>query len=158
MTATQNKLLKLISGNDEIIIEKTSGEKDLESAKDVFTEVMSIQTNSYKNDQYVPTERTSVSVYEITDFDTASSLFDSLDMNQEKLCLTQHQIREFCISHKNWLAPFGLSTIFLFQVQRRFSIAKVVQGVGLQLHIMKFESGHYFRKEFGDRVIAPKLS
>jgi len=151
--------LRLLSASEEIIISETDGTKTLANATDVFTGYISPDfTNSGLD---VPSEarpKTPVRVYELVKNGRFNQFFSSSG-GLDKLCLTQDQIIQFCLEHKNWLRTGGFATFFLFKVEGQFWVVHVRFDAGgrLMAIVNGFSSVNVWRAGYGHRIVVPQL-
>jgi hypothetical protein len=120
---SQKKFLKLVSGNEMLIIGATDGKEIIVSANDLFTAGIDDCFRAWHADETdMPTEDTAVAVYELIDDGEFSEIFGSLPLDVGKLCLTQSQIIGFVKKYRHWLY---CKTFFLFRSNGNFFVAIV---------------------------------
>ncbi len=163
MTTTKDEFLKLLSGDEEIIINACDGRETIASATDVFPSGTSFdfrdllsKTNSCASTNIAP-----VQVYEMTQEATLLQLFNSLSTSTDlnDLCLTQHQIKLFCKDCSNWLLKGGCGTFFLFKIDGVILVALVFMfSDGLFIAVYDIECKFVWDiKNSHRRVVVPKL-
>ncbi|OGL61895.1 hypothetical protein A3C09_04415 [Candidatus Uhrbacteria bacterium RIFCSPHIGHO2_02_FULL_47_44] len=100
-----------------------------------------------------------VSVYEMIRDATFAQMFGSLGPDLDKLCLSQHQIVEFCETHSARLRQEGYATFFLFKEGDQFCVARVdVFADGLCVCVYRLEDGLVWYGEFRPRLVVPQLT
>ncbi len=127
---------------EEIFVEECGGdiESGLSSAGNLFTGYLSSNLKDWKliNPQR-QTERTQVKVFEMCKDADYSTLFNSFNIDLEKLCMTQAQIKNFCERHKDKLRKDGYGTFFLFKEkvdgEEKFFVPPVSFGDGGRLKL-----------------------
>jgi hypothetical protein len=157
-----NSILRLLTSTDELIIKATDGKRFLAKAKDTF-ESDGIDSNFkiLKLDQEShATIDTPINVYEMIESATFAQIFRSLSNNLDKLCLTQDQIEEFCLSHRDQLRTGGYNTFFLFKENKYFFVANVAIGSrGLYVYVSRLNQGHFVWDGHNrNRVVVPQLT
>lgn len=123
MTAKNNKEVeqyqpKLLSGVEMLMLDTLDGTQMLVNAEELFLVGIDKDFKNWNLDKVgdVTTE-TIVDVYKMTEKDTFEGMFGSFCIDLDKLCLTQHQIKNFCEKHSEWLCADGWPTFFLFKVE-----------------------------------------
>ena len=120
-----NPILRLISGGETIVLDKTDGMDTIPASRGVvFSFVDSDFVRWGVDEMSEPTGKTPVAVYEQVWDATFAQMFGSAG-NPETLCLTQSQIVGFVRKHCKWLHPDGLATFFLFKSNGKFFVADV---------------------------------
>lgn len=153
-------ILNLISSGQPITIAPCDGTATLAQAADLFTDYLDDDFVSYGTD--VPsaaTPETAVEVYELVKDARLDQMFPSVSADLDRLCLTQHQIKEFVLDHQTWLHPEGWATFFLFKVGDKFFVAGVYRHAdGLEAHVSRFSHDYVWRAECRFRVVLPQLA
>lgn len=152
-------ILNLISGKESIIIDAVDGSETLAQAKDVFTGYVDPDFKNYGTDRIgQATEKIPVNVYEMAKDATFAQAFSSLGNNLDRLCLSQHQIKQFCRQHRQWLRTDGYTTFFLFKENNEFFVASVrVESRGLGAGVRRFGRGSVWGADARHRLVAPQL-
>lgn len=152
--------LKLISGGESLLLDPTDGTKTLANAKDVFVWINSDFNNWGADEQGQPTVETTVDVYEMAKDATFLQMFSELNADVSKLCLTQHQIKNFVKKYRQWLRTEGYGTFFLFESSGVFFVADVrFDSDGeLDVSVNHFEYSHVWYDEYRHRLVVPKLA
>ena len=151
-------ILRLISGNESIIIRATSGEKTIASATDIFFWGIDPDFTNWGLDVLgQATLDTPVQVYEMTEDGNFKTIFGSLGRDLNKLCLTQEQIIAFVQDYKNWLRTEGDATFFLFKVGNEFFVARVHLSTGDKPHVnvRRFSSAYVWNTTAWDTTFLP---
>ncbi|MEK7572239.1 MAG: hypothetical protein AAB493_00010 [Patescibacteria group bacterium] len=152
--------LKLLSGAETLMLDVLDGKETLATAKEVFPSGIDGDFKNWGiNKAGIITKETVVDVHELVKDGTFAQMFGSLGTDLDKLCLTQHQIKNFCKKHPNWLRKDGYVTFFLFKVEDQFFVACVgVNSDGLHVDVDRFESDYVWDAEFSLCVVVPKLT
>ena len=151
--------LKLISGDETIVLDAVDGKEVLANAKDIFAYIDSNFNNWGAEKPGQPTGKTPVKIYEMAKDANFSQMFGSLSADARKLCLTQAQIKGFVKKYRNWLRADGYATFFLFESNGQFFVADVdVCSVGLYVLVHEFEDGHVWNADYRHRVVVPQLA
>lgn len=154
MTVTST--LRSISVGQTIVIRSTTGEKTFAKAKEIFTAFLDADFERWgTNVPSAPTGETPVVVHEmIQDAKFAQMFIGDLD----RLCLSQEQIIDFVVDHRNWLRTDGYGTFFLFKVGTEFFVARVyVRAGGLEASVRRLSDDYVWRADYGHRVVIPQL-
>ena len=121
-----SSILKLISEDRSKVIPKCNGTRTiLRSTKTfsghihIFFKMLKLDTSSNA------TDKTSVHIYKIATDTTFLQMLGSLDLDLDKLHLTQHQIIRYCEMNTEILCTEGLVTFFLLKKHNRFFIVAV---------------------------------
>lgn len=152
--------LKLISGDWEIVVDKTSGKDVLSDANDVFSFIDGDFRNWLADGPGVSKEETPAAVYEIFKPGYFVEILNYLSPNIIKLSWEQSQIKAFVKKHSHWLAGDDGLTLFLFQSYENFFIANVGMGSDGKLKIRPHKLGIYLNcnLEHRYRLVVPELS
>ena len=155
----KNEFLKLISGNETLVIDNCDGSEGLANASDLFAWIDSDFRNYGADQKGQATGETSVRVHEMTRNATFSQMFVSLNADMEKICLTPHQIKKFVKKYRNWLRIDGYATFFLFKLNNQFFVAGVSfdSDGKLRVYVDRFERDNVWRAEDRRRVVVPQL-
>lgn len=157
--STGDKFLKLISGNESLILDAVDGTETLAKAKDLFTYIDS-DFRTYGVDEEGPmTEETAVAVYEMARDATFSQMFSSLSSDLNKQCLTQAQTKNFVRKYRNWLRAEGYATFFQFKSGDNFFVAFVdlFSGGELRVGVSRFEVSTVWNAGNRHRLVVPQL-
>ena len=134
----ENSVTRLISKEGEIFIDHCDGTKTIASSEDVFD--LCIGGNCLKEDFNIiskSTKKIQVSVSEVIKNSTLVHIFGCLDKNHDldELCLTQHQISDFCRDHRDLLRGDTYGTLFLTKTGVNYYVLHVIMlGGGLAIH------------------------
>ncbi len=153
-------ILKLISEAHEIIIETCDGSQIIANAKETFKSWIDNDFRNWgTNKAGKSTQKTPIQVHEMVKNATFAQMFNSLSIDLDKLCLTQHQIKTFCEVHKEWLRKDGYATFFLFKVEDQFFVARVrVYSGGLRVNVSRFGRDCVWPAGYSLRVVVPQLA
>ena len=120
-----NERLKLISGDEPLVLAPTEGEETLAGGTDVFGYIDSNFQRWCCDVTQLPTKETPVRVYEMVRDSTLEELFGGFGVALDSLTLTQSQINQFARRYPGWLKRGGNGTFFLFKVGNEFFVAAV---------------------------------
>jgi hypothetical protein len=156
----ENQFLKLISGDKELVLDECNGAEILADAKEVFAYIDSDLKNWGADEKGKTTGKTPVQVFEIKKDAIFAQMFGSLSSDLKKLCLTQNQIIGFVRQYRKWLRADGYATIFLFESNNEFFVARVNVYSDGKLHVFvnRFEYSHVWHAEYRHRLVVPQLA
>ncbi len=152
----QKNILSLLS--EKLIIPSLpAGWTTIVRAKEIFRSFIDSDFKNWGLDKEQDvSEETEVKVYELKQDANFSQMFNSLNTDLEKLCLTQSQIIYFCERHSENLRQDGYATFFLFKENNEFFVAGVGVGSGgLGVRVYRFEGGGVWRAECAHRLVVP---
>ena len=158
---SSNKFLRLISSSVSLTVDAADGTEILADAKDVFPGGIDSDFINWGADEPGRfTAETPVDVYEMTQDATFSQMFEDLSSDVRRLCLTQHQIKNFVKKNRSWLRTEGYATFFLFESKGHFFVASVDvhSGGRLYVSVRLFGSAHVWDAELRRRLVVPKLA
>lgn len=158
---TRRQFLQLISGGKSLAVDAVEGTEILADAKDMFPAGIDSDLKNWGADEPGQlTAETPVDVYEMKQNATFSQMFGELSADVKKLCLTQHQIKDFVKKHRNWLRTEGYATFFLFESNGNFFVAGVGFGSGDRLFVgvVRFGRSVVWSAEDRHRVVVPQLA
>ncbi len=156
----QNKILNLISGDKNIVIDATDGTEILAKANDVFNHI-DLDFVAYGADEPgSTTPETLIEIYRIVKNATFTQMFGSLSSDLNTLCFTQAQIKGFVKKHCDWFRADGYGTFFLFKSRNRFFVAHVHVRFDdeLRIYVRRFDHPYIWDAEFRHRVVIPQLA
>ncbi|MDD4902842.1 MAG: hypothetical protein PHE24_06990 [Patescibacteria group bacterium] len=153
------KILRLISGGEILTIEGLDGQEYIGGAKEVFKGYIDDDFKNYGlNQAGDATPETAVQVHELIEDASFAKMFTSLTSDLDKLCLTQHQIKRFCVKYPNWLRQEGYATFFLLKMNGEYFVALVyVSSDGLFVYVRRFERDDVWFAEYRYRLVVPQL-
>lgn len=143
-----------------LILPPTDGTKTILNSTNVFTGHIDQDFKDYRTNQpSTATPETSVMVYELVKDRSFKVIFDSLNEETERLCLTQSQIVEFVRLHKQHLGTDKHSaTFFLFKGHGFFLIARIHLNDGQPLVFSnQVEVYHRLPAIHQHRFVVPQL-
>jgi hypothetical protein len=151
-------ILKLLSHSENLIIEALDGKEFICGDRKVFKSYISDDFKNLKLNQVSEaTKEISVQVHELVEDATFAKIFTSLSSDLDKLCLTQHQIKRFCVKYPNQLSRNGV-TFFLFKLNGEYFVAGVHVGSGgLGVCVDRFGRGVLWGAEYCLRIVVPQL-
>jgi hypothetical protein len=109
-----NERLRLISGEEALVVDPADGRQTLGQATDVFRYIDDNFERWNCNIMGPPTKETAVRVYEMIRNSTFGELFGGFGTALDSLALTQAQIKQFAKHYRDWLQEGGNGTFFLF--------------------------------------------
>ena len=150
--------LKLLSGAETLTLDALDGKEILATAKEVFPSAIDDDFKKWgTNKPGIATKEQAVDVHELVKDATFAQMFGSLGTGLNKLCLTQHKIKNFCKKHPQWLRQDGYATFFLFKVENQFFVASVRVGPdGLRVYVHRFGSGRVWGAGRRFRMVVPQ--
>ena len=156
----KNSILTLISGNSSLILDALDGKDLLSEAKDTFGYIDPDFKNYGANSRGKATKEAPVSIYEMAKDATFKDVFGSFSQDLRNLCLTQSQIKNFVIKHRNWLRTDGWATFFLFESNEHLFAARVrvVSRGDLKVNVRRFEYSDVWSAGNHHRVVVPQLA
>ena len=156
----KNEFLKLISGNELLMLDATDGTEILADASDVFVYIDSDFRNWNADEKGPATDAAPVRVYEMIRDGTHAQMFGSLSSDVRKQCLTQAQIKGFIKKYRKWLRKDGYVTLFLFESRGHFFVASVdVRSRGrLYVYVGRFENDYVWLAGYRHRLVVPQLA
>lgn len=120
-----NERLKLISGEESLVLGPIDGQETLPRATDAFRYIDSNFEHWSCAVAGPPSKETPVQVYEMARDSTFQEMFDGFGVTLDRLALTQAQIKEFVKRYPDWLKKGGNGTFFLFNASDEFFVAVV---------------------------------
>jgi len=139
-----------------LIIGSTDGSRIITQARDVFTDSISPHFRKWKINKPVgPTNKTIMRAYKITRSTTYTEMFTSIDSDIRSLCMTPHQIIDFCQEYFEWTVEYqGRSTIFLVKSNGFFFVPHVFWNhKGLSIGINEYSSALDWRPDYNHRLL-----
>ncbi|MDD4412713.1 MAG: hypothetical protein PHR00_03655 [Patescibacteria group bacterium] len=119
-------ILQLISAGQDITIKACDGQRTIAQAKELFTGFLDADFENWNLDKPgKATPATKAKVYELRQDAKFKQMFESLNPDLDKLCLTQAQIIAFVEDHQDWLRTDGYGTFFLFKENEEYFVAEV---------------------------------
>lgn len=156
---SQTKYLRLISGNEGLILDPRDGKRTLAKANDIFSYIYPGFEKWRANEPGEATEKTLIDIYEMVENATFTQMFGSLSRETKQLCLTQDQIIGFVMKYRQWLRDEGFETYFLFESYGQFFVAKVHhESYRLDVYIDRFECSDVSDAEGYSRLVVPRLA
>jgi hypothetical protein len=117
--------LRLLSGNEPLVLDPTDGLETLGQATDVFKYIDSNFHRWRCSVAGPPTTDTPVRIYEMAKDCTFQDMFGGFGVGLDSLALTQAQIKQFAKHRSDWLKKGGNGTFFLFKIGNEFFVAAV---------------------------------
>ena len=150
----ENEYLTLIK--ETLIVDKLDGKEFIYGDRKVFKSYIDNDFKNLKlNQASEATKETAVQVHKLAEDATFAKMFTSLSGDLDKLCLTQHQIKRFCVKYPGQLSQ-GCATFFLFKLNGEYFVAHVnVRGDGLDVFVYRFEFDRLWDAGCGHRLVVP---
>jgi hypothetical protein len=120
-----NDRLRLLSGNEPLMLDPTDGQETLGQATAVFRYIDRNFERWNCNVAGPPAQETPVRVYEMASDSTFQQLFGGFGVALDSLALTQAQIKQFAQRYRDWLKKGGNGTFFLFKAGNEFLVSAV---------------------------------
>ncbi len=120
-----NERLRLLSGNEPLMLDQIDGSETLNQATDVFRYIDRNFERWNCNVVGPPTHETPVRIYEMAGDSSFQELFGGFGVALDSLALTQAQIKQFAKYYRGWLKKGGNGTFFPFRVGNEFFVAAV---------------------------------
>jgi hypothetical protein len=154
-----NDRLRLLSGNELLVLRPTDGQETLAQATEVFRYIDRNFEHWNCNKAGLPTKETVVQVYEMVRDSTLQEMFRSFGIPIDFLALTQAQIKQFTMLYPNWLKRDGNGTFFLFKVAGEFFVSALYffsdGRVGVRVRRLTLE--RVFRAQKRHRLVVKSL-
>ena len=156
----RNIFFRSLSLDQSVVIGPTDGRANLAQAEDIFSYIDPDFTRWGLDVQGELRLETQVEVLELVKDGRFDQFFPSLNPNLDQLCLTQDQIKKFCIDHKGWLRTDSHATFFLFKVNNEFFVADVHMNDNSQLRVYvgRFLDGYFWSAKNLLRVVVPQTT
>jgi hypothetical protein len=149
--------VKIIS-RGHLVLDAVDGTEIIPDAKDVFVHIDSDFKDWGADEPGQSTDETPVDVYEVVKDATFSQMFNDLNTDTNRLCLTQHQIKNFIKKYREWL-QYEQATFFLLKSKNRFFVALVNfdSGGGLKVYAYKPECSRVWYNVNRWRIVVPQF-
>ena len=161
----ENKILRLISGpSHNLVINPVDGSKIIANAQDIFADSITGFSKSDLPGEF--TQETLINVYQMAREATAIEMFKSLSFDFNCLCMTQHQIINYCIKYPEWIHPkqwagiIGVATLFLCKDKEHYFVAHIATGTnGLWAWKYPFrrDEDKLFPGQHRIRIVTPQI-
>ncbi len=155
--------LRLISGAEKLVVPATTGKRTIAKSEQLFTGYLDSDFKRWGLDsKSSPTPEMPVEVHEMVKNGTFAQIYGGMNVDLNKLVLTQDQIVSFVETHRKWLRADGYGTFFLFKEkvedEEQFFVADVhVNGRGLDVYVDRFSYGHVWHAGYRLRFVIPQL-
>jgi hypothetical protein len=118
-----NERLKLISGDEPLVLDSDDGQETLAQATDVFRYI-DFNFKLWRCDcGGTADQETAVQVYELIRDSTFQEMFGGFGVVPDCLAFTQAQVKQFAKRYADWLKKGGNGTFFPFKVGDEFFVA-----------------------------------
>jgi hypothetical protein len=153
------KISRLLSGDENLVIEALDGSMYIVDAEDTFTSHIEGDFKAWALiGCNVATPETIVDVDEIVSDAILAQIFFGLTHDLEKIVMTQHQIIVFCRKYPHWLREEKFSTFFLTKVRREYLVIRVgISNSGPGASVIRFGDSKVLDGEARRRVVYPRL-
>jgi hypothetical protein len=150
---------RLISADEDIVIDQTNGRGLLSVANDLFVSIDRQFKDPKVNEFGMDTDETCLDVYEIVRPANLLQLFSSISEDVRMLYLTQSQIRAFLSEYSNWLNVSPYPTFFLFKSSNVGYVAQVnvLNDKKLSLRLNELDSEFIWNLKKCPRVVVPRM-
>ncbi len=158
MTTTAKQVLCRLYTDKTITLAARDGSRYISKENGVFRSFIDSCFKSWGLDKTSKaTEKTEVFVYEMVKDATFTEMFDSLNLDRDKLCLSQDQIIEFCEMNADKLREDFYATFFLFKQDVQLFIARVHVGLdGLDVRVYSFKRDYLWPSSNAYRLVVPQ--
>lgn len=152
-----NQTLRLLSSNENLVIEALNGKARIAKAGKVFKSYIDGDFRNWGLDKRgQATKEVKVDVHEIVADATFSRIFSSINPDLDKVTMTQHQIIRLCEKYPTWLRQEGYGTFFLMKENGQYFVVNVyVDPDGLNVYVRHFGSGFVWYGVYRHRVVSP---
>ena len=161
-------ILKLISGQEKLIIRALDGRFIIVQAKNIFRANIDPHFIQWRLSKLgIATPEISVEVHEMIKDASFMDIFNSLPGTLEQKWLTQNQVIEFCTIWPDWLRTGGFATMFLCKKDENKPIDEansqdnlIEVGVrekpeGLSVAVNRFDYTYIWAAKYHRRVVVP---
>ena len=152
----RNPILRLISGDETLVLDETDGAETISGAKDTFPGGIDRDFVNWGADEASgPTGKTPVAVYELAQDATFAQMFGSVSDDPGRLCLSQSQILGFVKKHRNWLHPDRWAMFSYSSRSGELFVASVAfdDRARLDVDVNLFESDDVWSAELRPRLV-----
>jgi hypothetical protein len=153
-----SNLLERIFPEEEIILNKTTGDKRIFQAKNVFSSWIDPDFKQLVSASGQKTREVPVEIYQLTEHAGLEELTRELKTKTKSLSLVQSQIILFCQEKEKYLHPNWITFFFLDEPQGDFLIGVSVACNGLRINIHSFKDLKVLRGKCFYRFVVPKES
>ena len=161
VASSARKITRRLFGDSEVVISAVDGAQALARAKQVFTGYIDADFVNWGLDEAgeaTPVQK--VQVEEMTKNGTFRQIFGGFGVDFNRLCLTQHQVKQFCIEHQDKLRTEGYGTFFLFKNKTgdKFFVAVVLfdDDGRLEVCVYEFSNDFVWDAECQHRFVSPQ--
>ncbi|KKQ04489.1 MAG: hypothetical protein US25_C0077G0001 [Candidatus Moranbacteria bacterium GW2011_GWE1_36_7] len=146
--------------SEPLLLDAADGDEILANATDIFGYIDGDFKNWGADEKGNATKMAPVDVYEMVKDGTYRTLFGSFNNDFDKLCLTQAQIKNFCVKHRDWLRTGGYATFFAFKLKGKRFVAGVYFSSAdkLRVYVYKFGYGRVWHAGHALRFVIPQLA
>lgn len=163
-----SEYLRQLYVGETILFDATDGTRTIAQAEDVFQWGIDSDFKNWDlNRRSIATPVIAVSVHEQIKDGIFKNIYGCNYPVLNKFCLTQHQIINFCVKHKDKLRQDGYGTFFLFKQdddlpadENNLFVAdvRVRSGGRLYAYVFHFSHGRGWAAECQRRFVIPQLT
>lgn len=154
---SQAQIVRLISGEEKILIKALSGKKFRSKSKKIFKSFIGQGFANWEFISSKATKETPVAVGEIVKNSNFAEIFNYLNPDLDKLVFTQDQIIYFCEVHFKWLRQSGGSTFFLRKIEGVYVVSRIyILSNGIYGMSYRLDNKNYtWYRDSDHRVVYP---
>lgn len=150
----EKTVLRKLFPDETIVLEATDGTKTIASSKAIFKKWLDPHFTDM-NVLQAPTGETALEIYEMTEDADFRKMFKSLSNDLSRLYLTQHQIADYCLIHKDRLDS-DWATFFLFKEEGEEFVAFVSSFLdGVRIHLLRLDFRFVWFGSGRHRLVVP---
>lgn len=140
------------------VLAPTSGQTTIAKAKDVFPGFIAPEFSLLDTgDSGVDTAEQQIVIYDLENSGTFTQMFGSLEVDPHFLCFSQGQIKEICLTHREWIPKGVYACHFLFKFKGQILMACAHFGEAkLGIHIVDPLFDGVWTAAFRIRIIVPQ--
>jgi hypothetical protein len=153
------QILRKISGGENLMIESLDGRSTIADAEKIFKSSIDGNFQHWElNEAGKATKQLLVDVREMVQDATFIQIFTSINVDLDKVAMTQHQIIRFCEKHPTWLCQNGYATFFLTKENNEYFVVSVcVFSAALAVCVNRVGFDHVWVGKSRSRVVSPQL-
>ena len=150
--------LKVISGQEKLVIEALDGKSIIGRNKTLFAAMIDNRFEEWGLNKNSPeTPETEVVVCKLQKNATLIEIFAGITLDLEKLVFTQAQVINFCRKYPGWLVKKKFGTFFLIKVGLEYYVVDVCSNAdGLMIFSHRLGSDVSWKK--GRHIVIPKIA
>lgn len=155
----KSSILRLISGEEKLMIEALDGKARISDAKKIFKSYIDVDFANFGfNQSNLASTETLFDVSEMTSGGKFVQIFFSITPDLSKIFMTQHQIIRFCEKYSTWLRQEGHATLFLTKLKGVYFVVHVrVSSGGMSVRVHPITYDCIWHGAYRHRVVSPQL-